>query len=585
MGIVAAALAAALLAPAPFAAGPAPDPTTVMVAENWTEPGVAPITTVDRPDPGAPILAWGAAAAGTAMSVDTGQPNTTVLANVTAVATRSGGYTSVWPCGSPRPTASTNNYITGTAATPNFVAVKTDSAGYACLYTSGDADLLFDQYGTAPGIPATTPTRRFDTRKDNPGGAKLPAGGVYTMTATPGATVWGNLTVTAPEGYGHTRTYPCSAGLPATSTNNYIPGQTTPNFTAVKADEAGHVCFYTSSPAHLIFDQVAETGVGGTTAGDMRRIVDTRTLGPAPAAGATTTIHAGPANAIVSGNLTAVGVGSGHTRIWDCSGPPPSASTNNFTAGRVSPVFATVHTNTSGDFCVYTSAAAHLLWDQSAATLNASITTPVRKLDTRTWGGGAAGGDDSHWAPVGEYAGQPYRWNSCQPSINVYLNPANSGSARLPELQSAVAKLRSSTGLPLTYAGTTTTTPTTTNGYGADGNYNGNRIVVAFARSGTDSDLVPAGYAGVGGSSFESTGGPAWALFGFTVIDDAWARKADTATVTAVLMHEVGHVVGLGHYNDTKQVMNPVIYNTTGLWGRGDWHGLSSIGRSAGCPS
>ena len=42
------------------------------------------------------------------------------------------------------------------------------------------------------------------------------------------------------------------------SNNNYVRGQTTPNFVAARADSNGDLCFFTVASAHLIWDQVAE---------------------------------------------------------------------------------------------------------------------------------------------------------------------------------------------------------------------------------------------------------------------------------------------------------------------------------------
>lgn len=50
-------------------------------------------------------------------------------------------------------------------------------------------------------------------------------------------------------------------------------------------------------------------------------------------------------------------------------------------------------------------------------------------------------------------------------------------------------------------------------------------------------------------------------------------------------MHELGHLVGLDHVADGRQVMAPIapnFVNRSPAWGAGDLAGLSQVGRQAG---
>jgi hypothetical protein len=58
------------------------------------------------------------------------------------------------------------------------------------------------------------------------------------------------------------------------SNNNYVWGQTIPNFVAVRPDANGDICLFTTASAHLIWDQVAETTA--VSAHNANRIYDTR---------------------------------------------------------------------------------------------------------------------------------------------------------------------------------------------------------------------------------------------------------------------------------------------------------------------
>jgi hypothetical protein len=47
--------------------------------------------------------------------------------------------------------------------------------------------------------------------------------------------------VTGPAGSGHTTAYPCSSGRPTASNNNYVSGQTIPNFAVVQSAANGDI--------------------------------------------------------------------------------------------------------------------------------------------------------------------------------------------------------------------------------------------------------------------------------------------------------------------------------------------------------
>jgi hypothetical protein len=56
--------------------------------------------------------------------------------------------------------------------------------------------------------------------------------------------------------------------------------------------------------------------------------------------------------------------------------------------------------------------------------------------------------------------------------------------------------------------------------------------------------------------------------------------SADKARTQAVLMHELGHVVGLDHVTDASQLMYPAATGVT-EWGEGDLEGLALAGAGA----
>lgn len=524
---------------------------------------------------------------GTALTVNTGHPSTTVFGNLTVVAANTKGFTTAWPCDAARPVASTNNFTAGTWALPNFVAVKTDPDGNACFYTSGDAELLWDQYGPARQVTSSIPLRKFDTRH---GGSKISSHGVHVYsTGTPGATLMGNVTVTGTAASGFTTVYPCNEGRPRASTNNFTAAnQTVPNFAVVKADSNGEVCFYSTTATHMLFDEVAMVAPQVLQAKSPERLLDTRQGGAPPIrAGNLVTVETGLPNTTVLGNLTVTGpAGRGYTTLWDCSSERPTASTNNYAWNQTIANFAAVRTNSEGKFCIFTSAPAHLVWDTSAVTSTFKVGNPNRLLDTRQWGGGAAGGDDDHWSLLATLGDAPAKWDECTPEIPVLVNPDNGGHTQLPAIRYALDNVRKATGLPLAYAGSTSTVPTLDNNFGYDMHMGQPAMVVAFVDPDTN-PVVPAYVGGIGGMYFYyADPRRPRASYGFALINADVLGHYPEDVLTSLYMHEIGHAVGLGHYEDERQVMNPILHNVSTHWGRGDLHGLAFIGRAtgAGCP-
>lgn len=250
--------------------------------------------------------------------------------------------------------------------------------------------------------------------------AKTPAGGIVTVrTGMPRTVVGGNVTVTQPDGAGHTRVFPaadtgCSiSNLPSTSTNNYVSGQTIANFVTTRTNSTGDFCIYTTNSAHLLWDQMFTAENIDMLKPAPARVFDSVT---AVAYGTQTKIRAGAANTTIMGNLTVASpTGPGYTSLYPCAnGLPkdangnPNTSVNNYAAGQTIPNFATVKTDANGDICVYTSNTARIIWDQYSDDAKiVPATTPHRILDTRLTSSVTAGNFVSAGATVKVRAGAP----------------------------------------------------------------------------------------------------------------------------------------------------------------------------------
>lgn len=204
-------------------------------------------------------------------------------------------------------------------------------------------------------------------------------------TPVANGTVMGTLTVTAPTGPGHLRAFPCDEPRPESSALNYAAGQTVANGTTIHTGADGRICIYTSSTTHILWDQVSDSDLPSHSP---VRHLDTRAGAPV-AAGTFVAVQTGVANATVLGTVTATrAADSGHVRLYPCDQGVPPTSVLNYTSGASTAAGAAVRTDAGGFICLYSSATAHLLWDQASENSLPSHQA-TRILDTRRASDGA----------------------------------------------------------------------------------------------------------------------------------------------------------------------------------------------------
>lgn len=194
--------------------------------------------------------------------------------------------------------------------------------------------------------------------------------------------------------------------------------------------------------------------------------------------------------------------------------------------------------------------------------------------------------------------GSIVRWNPCAPihyAVNAALAADPAGA--LADTQAAIAKVAAASGLTFAYDGSTTVVPT--RAWLDGGGSASSTLVIAWAAPGSqagDSDLFGADADGEGGwtESGVSKDGQTWTWQikrGFVVVDPAGAAGYAPGfgagqSRGVLLMHELGHAVGLGHVDNQRDVMFPVITSSSrAQWGPGDLAGLTRVGKTAGCIS
>ncbi|MCW2607443.1 MAG: putative cell wall binding repeat 2-containing protein [Frankiales bacterium] len=176
------------------------------------------------------------------------------------------------------------------------------------------------------------------------------------------------------------------------------------------------------------------------------------------------------------------------------------------------------------------------------------------------------------------------RWNPCS-VIGYRVNAALGGRQALADVQSAVARLSAASGLQFRYLGSTTYVPTAGRAPLA-----GSPLVISWARTGTSSHLGSGEVAHGGWRATTSATGHYRISSGYVVVR-AGAPLAmgfgSGVTRGRVLLHELGHAVGLDHVNDRVMVMNSTVSATspTAVYQAGDLTGLRRVGRPAGCIS
>ncbi|HEX4018926.1 MAG TPA: matrixin family metalloprotease [Frankiaceae bacterium] len=188
---------------------------------------------------------------------------------------------------------------------------------------------------------------------------------------------------------------------------------------------------------------------------------------------------------------------------------------------------------------------------------------------------------------INTYSGWVQRWNPCVPvhyRVNLALEPGG-----LPAVQAAVGALSKATGITFVYDGSTSDIP-------ESGAWNQPApLIIAFAHPGGQtygsSYLAGGNQLGDGGfqSQYSTINGRITTykiIKGYAVIDANGYNRADAHVRAAVLLHELGHAVGLNHARLTSEVMYPSVSDAgPNYYSAGDLAGLAKVGRPAGCLS
>ncbi len=308
-----------------------------------------------------------------------GQSTDAEVLNVTATDTKAAGYVTVYPDGTPRPTASNLNFAAGRTVA-NQATANVGPDGYVDLYngSSGPIDLVVDAVGQyvsaniedADEYHPAAPTRLVDTRT---AGRQVPGHGSLTVKVPPSLltspgpdTLEVNVTAVRERSAGYATVYTPGQSRPLASELNWSTGVTTANLVTATADDQGRITLYNggSGAADFVVDFVgyyraatAADTLTGFVSTAPTRLLDTRSGVGAPAGqlkpGAQVKVCVpGPAGIVAAGlNLTVTGSSrAGYLVAYPDGGTRPGTSSINWTVGQT--VANMTLTRTGADGCV-----------------------------------------------------------------------------------------------------------------------------------------------------------------------------------------------------------------------------------------
>lgn len=201
------------------------------------------------------------------------------------------------------------------------------------------------------------------------------------------------------------------------------------------------------------------------------------------------------------------------------------------------------------------------------------------------------GGGPHAYVATQERSAAPVTYDPCRP-IPVVLQSRAAPPLGDVLVRDALAQATRATGLTFTVEGTTAEAPTDDRAAYQSDPYGDRWAPVLIAWSDEqESPLLAGDVAGFAGSSMAigDPSGRAVFVTGQIVLDgpqltEILASRDGRAAARGVVMHELGHLVGLDHTDDPTQLMYPEGQPGVTAFGAGDLEGLAELGRGTCIP-
>jgi hypothetical protein len=195
--------------------------------------------------------------------------------------------------------------------------------------------------------------------------------------------------------------------------------------------------------------------------------------------------------------------------------------------------------------------------------------------------------------------GAPFRWDPCTP-IHYEVNVQDAPGFAVRDVRAAIVRTSQASGFRFVFDGTTTRTVDQQIGRAFQTGSTEGRwlpVLIEWVPHSHFDFLVDTSHAAAFGMPYAGDGSD-FATYesGVVAVDaggDLSAGFGWRFSDGVVLMHELGHVLGLGHVAAGDEVMwSPEVAGSDGspdtgvtTWGPGDLHGLEILGRHGSCPS
>ena len=185
----------------------------------------------------------------------------------------------------------------------------------------------------------------------------------------------------------------------------------------------------------------------------------------------------------------------------------------------------------------------------------------------------------------------PVSYDPCRP-IHYVIRQQGEPAGGSQIVTSAVLRISKATGLRFVYDGATSEAPVRQRPSYQPKRY-GDRwapVLISWVTPKENPDMVSAVTGEGGSAAFGSPGGPIAHVTGAVDLDATkltaeLKRPGGKKVVRAVVLHELGHLVGLDHVTAANQLMYPQIQPGVTDFGAGDLTGLAALGRGTCMPN